>query len=323
MALIFVDQITPTGVQDGSNQTFTLPQAPNPASSLQVWLNGTLQQQSVDYTLSGATYTYLFAVPEPAAAQLVSYRYDGTGVAPSGFLPVSELLYHAARLAQITLLPGNIPSPDQSNDFLMAFNRMIGSWNVCRNNIFSLEQDTYTLTPNQQKYTLGPGGNFNAPRPQRIERAKLLLQTTPTTLYKELNLLTDNQWADKPVQQVVTIPNDFYNDGNWPVATCWLYPIPDQAYPIILYCWQVLSKAAALTTILNYPDGYELAIVTNLACKIAPMFGKKVSPDVRADAINSLAAIQGFNAPTPRLRTEKGLTGKGGFYNYLTGRIES
>lgn len=82
MAIVYVDQIAPTGPQNGSNQSYTLPQAPSPASSLNLWLNGQLLTQTVDYFIAGSTITYLTYHPIPTDVQLVSYRY-GTGPGPT------------------------------------------------------------------------------------------------------------------------------------------------------------------------------------------------------------------------------------------------
>jgi hypothetical protein len=58
--------ITPTGVIDGTNAIFTLPNAPNPAASLQLSKNGRDMYSGIDFTLSGLTITYLTAsIPQP------------------------------------------------------------------------------------------------------------------------------------------------------------------------------------------------------------------------------------------------------------------
>lgn len=64
----FIDNETPTGTMNGSNQTFTLAYTPNPASSLSLYLNGELMRQGTgkDYTISGSTITYLTAKPDTA-----------------------------------------------------------------------------------------------------------------------------------------------------------------------------------------------------------------------------------------------------------------
>jgi hypothetical protein len=70
-----VDAEIPGGTLDGSNSAFTLANAPNPTSSLQLFRNGLLLKQSGDYSLSGSTLTFLSgAIPQPGDALLGSYR---------------------------------------------------------------------------------------------------------------------------------------------------------------------------------------------------------------------------------------------------------
>ena|SRR3990167_593564 len=61
---IFVDNETPTGTIDGTtgsdgNAAFTLANTPNPTGSLMLFMTGVLQLQGTDYTLVGATITYV------------------------------------------------------------------------------------------------------------------------------------------------------------------------------------------------------------------------------------------------------------------------
>ena len=73
--MAYADQIIPTGVQDGVNQTYTLPVPPNPAASLKYYYNGILMSLGVDYTLSGASVTYILIAPFPSDRQVAYYRY--------------------------------------------------------------------------------------------------------------------------------------------------------------------------------------------------------------------------------------------------------
>lgn len=69
----FVDAETPVGPIDGSNRVFTLARSPNPPASLLLTLNGIVQQQGSDYTLSGAVITYAEA-PQPGDTHKAWYR---------------------------------------------------------------------------------------------------------------------------------------------------------------------------------------------------------------------------------------------------------
>ena len=73
----FADNETPGGTINGSNTLFTLAQAPSPTTSLILVLNGQVQTQGVEYTLSGSTITFATA-PDSAFSGLpfkAWYRY--------------------------------------------------------------------------------------------------------------------------------------------------------------------------------------------------------------------------------------------------------
>jgi hypothetical protein len=72
---IFADAIIPAGSADGINQVFTVPNAPNPPASLQLYRNGLLQRAAGgDYRLIGPGIRF----NSPPAADdtlLAFYRY--------------------------------------------------------------------------------------------------------------------------------------------------------------------------------------------------------------------------------------------------------
>lgn len=70
----FVFNEVPTGVVDGVNVTFTLAHAPKPTGSEEVYLNGQLQIPTSDYTISGATIT--FVVAPPGGVVRVNYLFS-------------------------------------------------------------------------------------------------------------------------------------------------------------------------------------------------------------------------------------------------------
>jgi hypothetical protein len=70
----FVDAEVPSGSANGLNTAFTLAHSPNPASSLQLFLNGVKQKAGVDFTLSGSSITYTVA-PANGGVLEAYYRY--------------------------------------------------------------------------------------------------------------------------------------------------------------------------------------------------------------------------------------------------------
>jgi hypothetical protein len=75
-AVNVVDGETPAGTVNGANAAFTLAHAPNPASSLHLFLNGIRLWPGTDYTLSGATITYAGGmIPQTGDTHGADYRY--------------------------------------------------------------------------------------------------------------------------------------------------------------------------------------------------------------------------------------------------------
>lgn len=69
----FVENEVPTGSINDSNTSFSLASSPNPAGSLQLYLNGAHLKVTEDYTLSGSTITMVSA-PPTGSLLLATYR---------------------------------------------------------------------------------------------------------------------------------------------------------------------------------------------------------------------------------------------------------
>jgi len=89
----FVDGDSPAGIVDGSNTSFTLSAAPNPASSLAVYRNGMLQKIVQDYTLTASTIQFVAAdAPQPGDTLLAGYRLTGTDSGTPQIYPSPQVL---------------------------------------------------------------------------------------------------------------------------------------------------------------------------------------------------------------------------------------
>jgi len=72
----FADSEVPAGAVNGSNTVFTLATAPSPASSLQLYRNGLLMRQGVDYQIATNTITFFIgSVPQSGDLLVASYRF--------------------------------------------------------------------------------------------------------------------------------------------------------------------------------------------------------------------------------------------------------
>ncbi|MBY0373563.1 MAG: hypothetical protein K2Q23_06185 [Bryobacteraceae bacterium] len=74
----FVDGERPSGTLNGTNAVFTLASAPSPATSLTLFRNGLLQTAGLDFTVAGATITFLAgAIPQAGDLLEAYYRIGG------------------------------------------------------------------------------------------------------------------------------------------------------------------------------------------------------------------------------------------------------
>jgi hypothetical protein len=97
----FIDGEPLTGIVDGGNSVFTTSNAPDPAASLALYRNGILQKVGFDYTLTGATVTYLSgAIPQPADTLLASYRLGGaSSLGSQSLFPSAQVMCSASGTA--------------------------------------------------------------------------------------------------------------------------------------------------------------------------------------------------------------------------------
>ncbi len=92
---LYSDGEIPAGVINGLNNTFFLANTPSPSTSLQVYLNGLLMEQGLDYTINGSTIAFsLVSTPQPGDLLLASYRY-GNPNNPLGSLTSPQVVCSA------------------------------------------------------------------------------------------------------------------------------------------------------------------------------------------------------------------------------------
>lgn len=243
-------------------------------------------------------------------ASLFNQALFGGGSGPAGLTPrqVGQgLLYPALRKAQVTLGPGRTPSPAQFQDAIDELNRLTGSLNCDRLNIYSIARAEYPLDPPKASYTIGLSpdafitADFPVERPLMIESANIVSGSDPSTIRYPLSLATDLQWSNIGNQALAnSIPGILYNDRAYPISTLYFHGQPAAGQTLELFTWTLVPSFQTITDVVLLPPGYEDALVLNLAVRLAPHFQKDaVPPDVRRDAQLSLMRLQSINAPRP------------------------
>lgn len=245
---------------------------------------------------------------------------------PPGLTVTSMQIIQTALREIGVLASGETPSAAEGNDALAILNQMVDSWNAQRLLIFTIQRQVFPLVTGQQTYTMGAGGNFNVPRPPKIERMGVIVTNNPIQpLELPLDYLTSAQWAAIPVKNIQSsLPQQVWDDEQFPLRNLnyWPVPVPTTG-PIqtAIYTWTAVSTFNDLgATQFSFPPGYLRALTSNLAIELAPGFGvQNISESLATKATDSKAVIEIMNAPLVDLRCDPALVySEKSLYNWIS-----
>lgn len=189
-------------------------------------------------------------------------------------------------LVSDALLQIGIVTPAQTikaNDLTIGLrwlNRMIGSWANVRDMIFATATETFTFVANQADYTtalLASGA-----RPTALN----YMNVTLSGVNYPCRIIVNQSWADIGYPPATGIPEVCYYDAAYPAGTMHFWPIPySSALTCNVYTQRPLTGTILAATDVLLPDGYEKAIVDNLAIYSATAFpGAPVSALLQQEA---------------------------------------
>jgi hypothetical protein len=192
------------------------------------------------------------------------------------------------------------------------------------------------LEANKAKYTMGPGGDWDTVKPVKVSVLKwtapeiemvmtdpgdpgdplaippvppvdpTYIQVVHSTLEMDVCLIDNVQrYADISLKTTTSnIVTQAFVEGTAPVETINVWPIPSQQGALVVYSQKSLDTIVDADTEIQLPEGYEDAIVYNLAKRLAPEFGKQLDPVVVQMASDSLADLKVKNSRPVLMRSD-------------------
>jgi len=200
----------------------------------------------------------------------------------------------------------------------MALQGMLDSWSTEGFVVPSRVRESFTLTPGTAQYTMGVGGTFDTARPVAIDRVTVELQTTTPKTENPVEIINLDQWADVSQKSTQGIPIKVYREGTNPLETLNLYPVPNQAYKLVIYSQKLLLSITNANTTIDLPPGYERAIIYNLAVELAPEYGRQTPNEVAAIALEAKGNVMRVNGANSLLEVDHAFIG-GKRFNIITG----
>lgn len=226
---------------------------------------------------------------------------------------VALALVHAGVVGQ-----GQTASAEDTNNAFSLLNMMVSQWNRKRWLIYHLIDVSVTAT-GAQSYTVGPGGDFNTPRPDRIEAAflrQLLPAMTNQIDYPLVVLQSREDYNQIALKTMGTWPSIVWYDSAYPLGVLYVWPVAaTQQFAIHLSLKQTIDQFTDLAEDIVLPPEYVPALFYNLAVRLRPAYGMGPDATLVALAKDALNVLRGANAQIPTLRMPDQLVGVARFYN--------
>jgi len=198
---------------------------------------------------------------------------------------------------------GSNITPEEYQLALKTLNRMVDRWNLNDLLVYSTNPHTFPFVPGQQTYTLGSTGDFDMPRPSRIERISIKYGDPAMPIELPIDADFDLEaWQNLIVKKTPsTFPIACYNNTGFPFMELNFWPIPTTTASVILYTWDLMPFITNLTDTIELPPGYTDAIVYNLAIRLAQLFDRVPSPSLILEAKQAIHDINDINDSTPTI----------------------
>ncbi len=233
---------------------------------------------------------------------------------------VRDLIRTSLRMLGV-LASGENPSAEEQNDAFWALNNLVAQWSIQKLFIYSITEEIFQFNVNQQIYTMGPGGDFDTARPNKFYRMNVRVNAnTSSQLDIPMRIMNTAEWSAIGVKLTTSSwPTHVYPDFQYPLVVLNFWPIPQQTQAIEMFSWKSLSSFANVDQVISLPPGYQLALEANLAVRLAPEYGKMVSPTLDEMATSSKMNIKIENHKINRLKCDQALRSKGAAFNWYTG----
>lgn len=241
---------------------------------------------------------------------------------------VLELITDSLLVCQV-LAAGDAPEAGQAQQALRFLNRLLASWRTDRLLVYGIDRQVFATVASTGTYTLGPGGTWNTTplygasvaRPVRVERAGFVDNSQTPALEIPLRPLVTDEYQAIHLKGTTSVwPLWFYYDLAYPLGTVTLWPVPTVSRQIALYLWRPLTQFASLAADVEFPPGYEEALVYSLADRLAPTYGMTLGVRTLQLVIETKAAIQSLNSEAPLMSVDPLVfSGHGGGFNWMSG----
>src|ERR1700677_408256 len=175
-----------------------------------------------------------------------------------------------------------VPEATDVNTALRLANGLAAQFNRKRWLIYSLIDVSFVST-GAVSYTVGPGGNFNTPRPDRLEDGNFMRQlntSPPNQVDYPLGLIPSHEDYNRiRMKSVGTWPSWAFYDSQYPIANVFFWPVPQASiYELHILVKNQLAQFTGLTEQIILPPEYSIAFQYCLQNRLRAAYRLPVDP---------------------------------------------
>jgi len=208
---------------------------------------------------------------------------------------VQDLIKASMRVVGV-LSSGESPETAREAEALEALQVMLRSWAQKRIQVFASVKESFNLASSQTSYTWGTGGNIATTRPHQILGA--FVKDTGGTDHP-IRIISEGEYRNFSSKATLSRPEYLFYHPLYPLAYIYLYPTPNIIETMWLDSLKPFTETSSFATVsdtVSFPPNYLEAIKFNLAIRIAPEYGVRVSAEAIKIATDSYDALVVLNA---------------------------
>jgi hypothetical protein len=198
---------------------------------------------------------------------------------------------------------GQTAQAEDSNDALVLLQVTLAGWQRKRWLVPNLT-DVALLSTGAASYTIGVGGDFNVPRPDRVLSGffRMTITTPPQVDIPMSVISTREEYNHVVLKGLSTFPAGVFYDSAFPMGVLHFWPVPPAGeFEMHLTLKSALPVYVGLTDPINLPPEYLEALLYTLAVKLALNYGLDPRPGHVAAMTSAIQTIRLANAQIPEL----------------------
>jgi hypothetical protein len=192
---------------------------------------------------------------------------------------------------------GETPEAEDLQDALESLQSMLHAWASKQILVFASTKEHFTLVSGKNPYSWGSvAADIVTARPHMILGA--VVRDT-NDMDHPVNIISEGQYRAYSLKTLSERPRAMWLHPLYPLANLYVFPVAatgEECYIDSLKPFTQTSSFDTLFDTIAFPENYEEPVIYNLAVRIAPEYGKSISPEVAAIAESGYNALVSLNS---------------------------